>query len=783
MKVTYNWLQEFVDIDIPVKELGNRLTQVGPEVVAILPVGVPASEAGKINTGKVAEVEKHPKADTLKVLKVFVDGENKQLVTNSPAVEKGDWVVYAAPGTVLPGGSSVKEAEIKGVKSEGMLLAKESLQIEEKSGDIWILGKNEKDAKRCFDAYAQEDWVMEIELTANRSDCLSVVGIAREVAAMLDKELKIKKPAVKETLTEAPVIEIDEKTLCPRYSSRILRGVKIVPSDDRIKRKLELCGIRAINNIVDATNYVLLESGHPTHAFDFNRLEGGKIVVRCAEPGEKITTLDGKEHKLTDDNLLICDAKRNVALAGVMGGGNSEIVENTKDILLEAAFFDPVSIRKTAKQLGIRTEASYRFERTADWGVTAAALDRVAELVVESTGAEVSKMTDAYVSIFKDRVINVKPDFISSYLGVKLSMKDVEGYLKRLRFPIVARREDVLEVKVPTYRSDVSKPVDIAEEIARIYGYNRIPENLYKPPVDVEALAPKRDLKGKLRELFTAQGASEVYNYSFVSKEELEKFYCHDGGVIALSNPLSGDASVLRNRLFPGLLRNVEYNVKSVWRDTVRLFEIGRTFESNSKGTQEKPVAAFVLTGPGIDYYHATALAEWVVKRLGKGVIDYKPTQLGFLHPKNGAELTFEDAPLGFVGEVHPQIVRSLDLRHPVFIAELQMETLAAVYDTPTELKAFGKFPPTARDISVTVDDAVVARDLMNAIPSVHEWISTVDFVDVYKGAQVGEGKKSLTFSIVFQSPERTLVDKEVNDTMTKVADTLKTKFGAVLRG
>jgi phenylalanyl-tRNA synthetase beta chain len=783
MKVTYNWLKEFVEIDIPAAELGKRLTQVGPEVVAITAVGVPATQAEKILPARVADVEKHPKAENLQVLKVSADGDNFQLVTNSPAVEKGDWVVYAAPGTSLPSGITVKEAEIKGVKSGGMLLAREQLRLEEKSSDIWILGKNEKDAKKHFAVYAEEDWVFEIELTANRSDCLSVIGIAREVAAMMDKELRIKKPVVKETLTEEPVIEIEEKNLCPRYSSRILRGVKVQPSDERIQRRLELCGIRSINNIVDATNYVLLESGHPTHAFDFNRLAGGKIVVRGADKGEKLTTLDGKDHVLTDDMLVIADAKSSVALAGVMGGGNSEILDSTKDILLESAFFDPVSIRKTAKALGFRTEASYRFERTADWGVTAAALDRVTELVVESTGALVSKMTDAYVSIFKDRVINVKPEFISSYLGVSLSIKEVEGFLKRLRFPVVARREDVLEVKVPTYRSDVSRPVDIAEEIARIYGYNNIPENMYKPPVDADALAPKRDLKSKLRELFTAQGLSEVYNYSFVSREELEKFGCYHDGVIALSNPLSGDASVLRNRLFPGLLRNMEYNVKSAWKETVRLFEIGRSFERNGKAMQEKPIAGFVIAGPGIDYYHATAIVEWVLKRLGKGVLDFKPSKLGFLHPKNGADLLWNSQPLGFVGEVHPQIVRALELRHPVYLAELDMDTLEAAFAAVLELKPFGKFPPTARDISVTVDDSVVASDLMNAVPAVHEWITSVDFVDVYKGVQVGEGKKSLTFSIVFQSPERTLVDKEVNDTMAKVTDLLKAKFGAVLRG
>lgn len=622
-----------------------------------------------------------------------------------------------------------------------------------------------------------------MELTSNRSDCLSVIGLAREVAAMTNKELKTPEPKVVETLDEIPDIQIKNEDLCPRYSARILRNVQITESPDWIKRKLELCGIRPINNVVDATNYVLLEYGHPMHSFDLERLEGGKIIVRKAAQNEVFKTLDSQDRQLTDKMLVICDAKKAVALAGIMGGENSEILPTTKNILLESAYFDPISIRATSKKTGIKTESSYRFERTADWGITTTALDRCVEIIMGSSPeAKVSKIRDEYVSIIKDVVINVKADTISSRLGIKLTLKEIESILKRLKFTIISTREGVLEVKVPTFRSDIGKPVDLTEEVARIYGYNNIPQNMYKPPVDVESLQPKKEINNKFRSLLNAQGYTEAYNFSFTSEEELKKCLAMEDTVLPLTNPLSGDASHMRNYLFLGLLRTVDFNVKNAYRSDLKFFEIGRTFHKNNKEYIETQKIGLVLYGEHYDYYTVTGTAEFLLNHAGDKKVACRKASYPFLHPVNSAVFTFGGKDIGFAGEVHPDITNGLGLRGPVYIAELETVPLQETLNAPLEMKAFGKFPPSTRDISIVVSRSVLGRDVMNAIASFHPWIAKVDFIDLFRSQQIGESNNSLTFAISFQTDERTLTDKDVNDIMEKLVTDLKAKFGAELR-
>lgn len=784
MIVLYKWLQEYVDFSIPPRELADKLTATGPEVVSIKPVGISAENTGRIVLTKAAEVEKHPKADNLKLVRVNGPQGAVTVITNSPAIEKGQFVVYAAPGVKLPNGVEVKEAVLKGETSQGMLLAKEQLHLEEKSADIWLLGKNEKEARRVFDIYAVEDYVMEVELTANRSDCLSVIGIAREISAMLDKELKLPKPRITENLDMTPDITIEDKSRCPRYASRVMKGVQVRPSDESIRRRLELCGIRAINNIVDATNYVLLEAGQPQHAFDYKLLQGNKIIVRTAGKGEKMTTLDGKEHALTPEMLVIADEKRAVALAGVMGGQNSEIGDGTTDILLESAFFDPITIRKTAKALGIRTEASYRFERTADWGISAAALDRLCEIILRSCPeAQVSKMNDAYVNIFKDRVVNVRADFISGRLGVEFSLRDIEGYMKRLRFPVVARREDTLEVKIPSYRSDIDRAIDVAEEIARIYGYNNIPENRFKPTIDPETLNTGMDIAEKVRETLTVLGFTEVYNYSFTSREDLEALRAWEDRVSALTNPLSADASVLRNYLFPGMARNAAHNVQAAYKNEVRLFELGRVFAHNNGKTGETRTVGLLSYGGSASYQGLLAVLENLASRVMMKPLSYGRFSRPFLHPVNAAAVMFNGREIGFIGELHPAVVKKLDLKGGVFTAEIERAALEEAFGTKIEAKPFGRFPPTSRDLSLVVKEDVMARDLENTLSAASPLVRSVGFVDLFKGVQVGEGRKSLTFTIQFQAMDRTLTDQEVNDITAGMVKTLEKEYGAELRG
>ena len=782
MRVTYNWLREFVSIDLPPDDLAQKLTAVGPEVTGIRKVGIGPDNINNILLGRVTDLQVHPQSESLKIALVSAARNSYKIITNSGALEKGHFVVIAIPGTVLPNSLVIEEALIKGEKSEGMILAREHLTLEDKSQDVWILGKDEKKAKALFEIYTEEDYLFDIDLTSNRSDCLSVIGIAREIAAMLDKEMIIPNPTAHETTEELPDITIEEKNLCPRYSARILRGIKVKESPEWLKRKLELCGIRAINNIVDATNYVLLEIGHPMHAFDINKLEEHQIIVRKAETGEKINTLDGVPREIDNSMLIIADGKKPIAIAGIMGGDNSLVLPESTDILLESAYFDPVSIRMTAKKLGLCTEASYRFERNADWGITVGAIERATEIIMMTCSPAVSRIRDEYVNIFKDKIINVKADFISSKLGIKMTLRTIEAILKRLRFTILAKREDALEVKVPTFRSDISRVIDIVEEAARIHGYNNIPQNMFRPPIDIEGLKSKKDEEYFLREILRGQGFTEVYNFSFTNENETAIFKTGEENLLKLQNPLSGDATLMRNYLFPGLMKTVEFNAKSAYIEDARFYEIGRTFHRKKNIFTETKKAGFVLFGENYDYYKISGILEYILIKAGASKIDFKNIALPFLHPVNAAEVLIGGKSIGFAGEVHPDIIKNLGLRFPAFIGEIDTGRLKEFLDLEINLEEVIKFPPIGRDISIIVNDDVLSRRLMLEIEDFHEWIRDVKFFDLFKGSQIGENKKSVTFSLIFQCRDRTLTDDEVNEVMTKLIIMLKGKYGALIR-
>ncbi len=784
MIVTYNWLKEYVDFSLSPQDLRVRLTQMGPEVVAVTPVGIHQENKDKVILSQVVEVTPHPKLAHLKVVKLdtLKDGV---LVTNSPAVEKGDFVVWAKPGAVL-NGVTVGEKSFSGTVSTGMLLAKELLGLEQKSSDIWILGKDAKTAKELFDVYAEPDYKIEVELTANRSDCLSVIGIAREIAAMLDLPLKL--PEISENyplLKEEPDITIEERKLCPRYSGRILRGVKILPSPAWIARRLEICGIRSINNVVDATNYVLLEFGHPTHAFDLERLEGKKIIVRRAQDGETLTTLDGETHTLNEDVLVIADEKRAVALAGIMGGENTEILDQTTNVLLESAFFDPISVRQTAKRYGIRTESSYRFERTADYGITVTVLQRLTQLIGLSVGGiQVSPIRDEYPVPFKEKVISLSTEFVNSYLGLDLETDDVEKYLSRLGMTIMKSLNNGCEVRVPSFRSDISRPVDLVEEIARVYGYNNIPTNLFKPPVDVEAMQKPQKFEYLIRPLVRTLGYTEVFNFSFTNEELLGRFGLKGEHLIALRNPLSSDAAILRPYLTPQLIETLDRNIRRTYRDSFLFYELGKTFIKRSDKPEEweKSCLGLLRYGPGGDVYDITAEVERLVNIQGNWVIDVLPGDISFLHPINSARFEVDGKLLGFAGEIHPDVVDSFELRHPAYVAEIDLSVLESLRKPMTRLEDIPVMPPIPRDISVVIDRAVPGRKLMNAIIEAHPLIRQVEFTDIYVGPQLPAGKKSVTFSFLVQEKDKTLTDEQANAIRDEVVQLLKKEFGAELR-
>lgn len=781
MLVTLNWLKDFVEIDIPVIELSSRLTMMGLEVVATKDVGLPAALKDKVLLAKTVDVKPHPKSPKLKVCKVKSRAGTHEVVTNCEKIEKNDYVVVALPGTKLPDGFEVKETDIKGVVSQGMLIALQHLSIEPKSADIWLLGKDDKRAEETFATYAEQDVVIELELTANRSDCLSVIGVAREVAAMLDRDIELEKIKIEETLDEEPNVQILDKTLCPRYTARVMRGVNVAESPEWIKRRLTLCGIRAINNLVDATNYVQLEYGHPTHAFDLNQLDGAKVIVRKAKKGEEITTLDGAPQKLEEGMLVIADEAKPVALAGVMGGANSEISSKTHSVLLESAFFDPISIRRTAKVLGIRTESSYRFERTADWGITPTALDRIVQLVKLTSPGQVSRTADLYPSVIKDKVIGIDNEYVSENIGVQFTIKQVEDFLKRLDFVIMVKRENSIEVKVPTFRSDISQPIDLVEEVARVYGYNSIPEAPFKPAVDPAHMNAEKTFKEVIRSVLQGAGFTEVYNLSFINEADVAKFKLPADKAVPLANPMTADATHLRTDVFPGMMKTMEMNNKSAYVTELRLFEFGSAFRKHGKDFEERPLLGIALSGSKESYYTLFGAAEAVLKRIGAGKLTVEKAAEEFLHPANSAVIRCGRHEVGWIGEVHPDIYESMEIKYPVFAAQFDASVLDAIYREPYKIESFPRFPPVRRDLSVVVDKAVMARDVLNTIAEHHEWIE-VEFTDVFTGDKLGDKVKSLTYSLVFKHPSKTLNDAEVGEILDELIADLKKKYGAELR-
>jgi len=783
MIVTFNWLKEYLDFEMNVEKFAEDLTMMGLEVENIVPVGIQPENKNRILFSKVLSVKKHPSADKLTLCKVKNSVGTFRIVTNSSRVAKGDHVVHALPDTKLSNDIFIKEMKLKGEVSEGMLLPLQYLGLEEKSEDIWILGSNEKIAKEMFEFWTQADFVLHIELTSNRSDCLSVIGVAREAAAMMNKKLKLPEFKVEASSDEIPAITIQDRNLCPRYTSRILRGVRVGSSPDEIRRKLRLCGIRPINNVVDATNYVLLEYGHPTHAFDLHRLSGEKIVVRRATAGEVLQTLDGTDVKLDKDMLVIADAKNPVALAGIMGGANSEILDESEDILLESAYFDPVSIRRSSRRTGVRTESSYRFERNADWGIPPVALDRIADILSRSSDFQISQINDQYVNMRKDVVVTIKAAFVNERLGLKLKLKEIENLLKRLRFSITVKREESLEVKIPTFRSDISRPIDLVEEIARVYGYNNISENLFSPSVDLNSLSRPQNVKDVIRPLMLALGLTETYNYPFTNQSELKKNHCDEIGVIAVENPLNKESTHLRHYLFPGLLKIVEYNLSHTRLRSLKFYELGRTFQQQAGELFELEKLALILFGEGSDYAQGLGVVESLLKRLGADKVSFTIKARDFLHPVNAVIVKADGKEIGFFGEIHPAVIENYDIHGPVFGAELFVDALQLFHEKRFTPHAVSKFPSTSRDLSLVVDKKILAKDIENHIASYHNWIESVCVADLFEGPGIGENKKSLTFSLVIQNREKTMTDEETKNLIQGLLDSLLKNFNAEIRG
>ncbi|ALC16729.1 phenylalanyl-tRNA ligase, beta subunit [Desulfuromonas soudanensis] len=804
MIVTYNWLKEFVDFDLAPEELSHRLTMAGLEVDAMEVIG---GGLDSVIVARLASVEAHPEADRLTLCQVETGSGTVQVVCGARNHRAGDLIALAQVGSVLPGDFKIKKSKIRGVESLGMLCSEKELGLAEESEGILILPAGLPLGKPVFEALGLKDVRFELGLTPNRADCLSVVGVAREVAAMVGRPLHLPVAELQETgpaIGSLTSVTVDEPALCPRYAARLIRGVTVGPSPDWLVRRLDAVGQRSINNVVDVTNLLLMELGHPLHAFDFNLLRGKKIVVRQAGDGEVFTTLDSQERTLKKGDLTICDGIGPVALAGIMGGENSEIQPDTRDILLESAYFNPPTIRRTSKRLGIHTESSHRFERGADVDIVPLALDRAAALILQVAGGEIaSGRIDNYPQKMGERKLRIEGRLTNEILGLKLELSEIQRLLRSIGLdaePAPDAPEEALQVIVPFSRHDLEREIDLVEEVARLNGYDRIPVTMPVSRMICHLSGGRQRGVARIRDAVVARGFSEVINYSFVSPTAWDRIALEAGDArrrtVKILNPLNEEQSVMRTSLVPSLLETVSRNLAYRTRD-LQLFELRPVFlpRDGEELPDERRRLVMALCGRRapegwtqggamVDFYDLKGVVEDLLDyfRVDK-VLWPVDAREPYLHPGKSCRIESAGALLGTLGEVHPVVLQNYDIDTPVYLLDLDIEAFLSVSRESEGFRPLSRFPDVSRDSALLVDESVTAQMLFDAVAAVRGKL-VEDFVlfDLYRGKGVPEGKKSLAIRVRYRSLEKTLTEEEIAKAHGKIIRALEEKLGAEVR-
>ncbi len=803
MIVTYNWLKEFVDVDAPPQDLCHRLTMAGLEVDSLKELGAGLET---VIVARLDRVDPHPDADRLTLCQVNTGSEVVPVVCGATNHKVGDLVALAQPGTVLPGAFKIKKSKIRGQVSCGMLCSEKELGLADKSEGIMILPAQLPLGQPVFDVMGWRDYQIEIGLTPNRPDCLSVIGVAREVAALFGKQLRL--PSIKLTETAEAIgsharVDIDNPHACPRYAARMIRGVKIGPSPDWMVRRLEAVGMRSINNIVDVTNYVMMELGHPLHAFDFRFVEEGRIVVKSAQEGEKFATLDGQEHLLSADDLMICDGHKAVALAGVMGGLNSEVQDDTETILLEAAYFNPLTVRRTSKRHGLHTESSHRFERGADVDMVPVALDRAAALMAELGGGKVlAGVVDIYPQPLQQRKVILTLASVHRTLDLPLDATTVTQCLESIGLSVAAQTGEnpLFEVSIPSFRPDLEREIDLIEEIARLYGYDKIPVTMPVGTVDAGVPADHQRLQRKLRDMVVAAGFSEAINYSFIAVHAVERLRLPEDDVrrrqVPILNPLSEEQAVMRTSLVPSLLETVTRNLN--YRSTdLRLFELRPVFLSGEGDqTKERLSLTAVMTGRRepegwaqssalVDFYDLKGVVEGLLTAFGLEHARFTATPVpAYLHPGKSCGLTTEGGVLlGWLGEVHPRTLTAFDIEQPIYLLDLDAEELLCQYVSRRSFTPLSRFPNVSRDTALLVDEDVRAEEVLDILRQ-HQarTVEDLNLFDLYSGKGIPPGKKSIGIRIRYRDMTKTLTEEEVGKAHDRMISTLCEKLAAEIR-
>ena len=802
MKASLSWLNQYVSIDMDASDLAEALTMAGLEVDSV------TDRYEYLNTvlvGRIVEIVPHPNAQRLTVCKVDTGDRLFPVVCGAPNVEVNMLAPLALPGTQFLDGTVLNKTVIRGETSEGMLCSEVELGLGNDRSGILSLDGSLEVGRKFPQALSLSDPVFEIDLTPNRPDCLCILGIAREIAAIQKTSLTYPDIPVMETdgeIAEHASVTIEAPDHCPRYAARLLTGIAVAPSPFWLQDRLNSVGLRPINNIVDVTNFVMMEMGQPLHAFDFDRLAENRIVVRTAAMGEAFTTLDGKDRKLTDEMLMICDGEKPVAVGGVMGGLNSEIEETTQRVLIESAYFSPPNIRKTARTLGLGTDASHRFERGVDPENTVKALDRAAQLMVEVSGGKlISGVIDEHPKKTARHKVTLSVSRTNRFLGTDLSRETMAKLLESIEFKVDIADADTLTVDHPSFRVDIRRPVDLMEEIARLSGYNDIPTTF--PPISAGTKLPSRDLdvRDNILRIMTGFGFTEAINYSFMNELSCDKLRLPADDfrrrMVEILNPLTEDQTVMRTSLIPGLLESMHRNASQQIRD-LKLFETGKVFINNSR--EELPDEVEILAGlwtglrkpvswhsapEDCEYYDIKGVVEGLFQALKIGNVRYPrmPDDLCFyMRPGHTAQIHVNHSVVGWVGEINDQVLNNFDLKQTAFIFELDMNRLSPHMPELQQVRPISKYPAISRDITLIIDKGIESGEVLITIREFDEaLIESIQLFSVFEGDPIPAGKKSVSVRITYRSIKETLQDEAINQLHRDITDRLMKAYHASL--
>ncbi len=810
MKVTLNWLKQYVDFNWSPEELTTRLTLLGLEVEGIQKL------SGAFDGIVVAQVltrDKHPNADKLSLCRVNDGTGERQIVCGAQNFNAGDKVPLILPGASLPlkAGETepftIKVGKIRGVESHGMLCSPQELGLPDQVDGLLILREDAK-VGQPFGEYlgrSGSDVIYDLEVTPNRPDLNSVIGIAREISALTGNPLRMPDSMLGEvppgsSVGELVTVRVDDSEMCPRYTARVIKGVKVGPSPDWLKSTLEKAGIRSISNVVDVTNYVMLETGQPLHAFDYHLIAkgaGGKptIVVRRAATGEKFRTLDNVERTLADDTLLIADEQKGIALAGVMGGANTEINDQTRDVLIESAYFTPVNIRRTSKRLGLRSESSYRFERGADIEICEAAGRRAAKLILGTAGGElVSGVVDARPQTKESAPITLHFAKTDALLGVGISHAEQLSHLTKLGLTVTAQAPGEATFQIPSWRVDLKREVDLIEEVGRLHGVDRLPSTPPRGAIGFNEFDSVYDQIFAVRQIMTSLGLYEAQGQTLISKDEVRGINAAE--IVALANPLSSDMDVLRPSLLPGLIHSLRHNASRKNSD-VALFEIGRVFSQAGGAPREGRRVAVAIMGRRalpfwsgaerevkFDAYDLKGLVEDLLEQFGlRGLVFTKRPDSTALFLESAVVTLGGKLPLGELGQLLPPLAKKYDLREAVFLAEFDLDLLLSKRNPLKSFKALPQFPSSRRDVAILVPEATTHDAVLTAVKQAKPAnLEAMELFDVFRGQGVPSGQKSLAYTFTYRATDKTLTDVEVNSAHEKAVDSLKQKLAAVIR-